>query len=252
MYIVGVIPARYASKRFPGKVLALLYGKPILQWVWERISEVKSLNRLIIATDDERIFSVAKAFGAEVMMTSKKCRSGTDRVAEVAKKINADIIANIQGDEPLIKKQTVEKAIAALKNDSTAVMSTAGCWVRSKEAFLNPNIVKIVADKDNYALYFSRTAIPFVWKNVLPFKRGFLKHIGLYIYRRDFLLEFASLPQGRLEKIERLEQLRAIEYGYRIKLVIVKDNSLPVDTPDDLIKVENLVRKHKMLLKSKQ
>ncbi|PIZ13528.1 MAG: 3-deoxy-manno-octulosonate cytidylyltransferase [Elusimicrobia bacterium CG_4_10_14_0_8_um_filter_37_32] len=238
MKVIAVIPARYDSKRFPGKPIAKICGKPLIQWVWEKSRRVKSIDRTIIATDDKRIFNTAKSFGAEVMLTSKKCKSGTDRVAEIAKKIKCDIVVNIQGDEPLISPVTIEKTVKALMSDKSAVVSTPVCRFHTKDELNNPHTAKVVVDNNNHALYFSRSVIPRPLFTVRNLCLGdFYKHIGIYVFRKNFLLKFVKLPASRLENIERLEQLRILENGYQIKTVLVNDDTIPVDRPCDIKKV---------------
>ncbi len=240
MKITGIIPVRYNSVRYPGKPLALLLGKPMVQWVWERTRKVGLMNNLIIATDDRRIFERAEKFGAEVMMTSKKCRSGTERCAEVARKIHSDLIVNIQGDEPLISPRTIEEVIHAAGKEKTASLVTAAVKTNNREEYLDKNIVKVVSDRKGYALFFSRAPIPYPQQGVT--EQYFChKHLGIYAYPRDFLLKFTTLAPALLEKIEKLEQLRVLEYGYKIKVVLVKGNSYSVDTPADLQKVEEIL-----------
>jgi len=229
MKVIGVIPARLDSTRFPGKVLADLWGKPIIQHVYERAKKAKRLDELLIATDDERIFDTAKKFGAEVAITSKKHLTGTDRVSEAVKKINAEIVINIQADVPLISPLMIDKLAKVLSDDSTLVMATLMKKIEKKEEFYNPNVVKVVTDKQGFALYFSRSSIPYLKNNFASYK-----HIGVYGYRKDFLLTFTQLPRSPLEKIENLEQLRALENGYKIKMIETDYELVEVDTEEDL------------------
>ncbi len=241
--IICIIPVRYGSTRFPGKPLAKILGKPMVQWVWENAKKVKIINRVIIATDDKRIFDISKKFGAEVVMTSKNCPSGTDRIAEATKKIKSDIVVNLQGDEPLVSSKTIEKTINVLLRDKIAVVSTPVCRFCDGENLSDPNSVKVVFDKNNYAMYFSRSIIPFVsHHSSLITHNYFFKHIGLYVYKSDFLEKFVSLKESHLEKIEKLEQLRVLENGYKIKIVVVKDKTIPVDNPEDIKKVESVIK----------
>lgn len=232
--ILGVIPARFASTRFPGKALSSLAGKPIIQHVFERVSESRSLTRVVIATDDERIAAAAQAFGAPVEMTSPAHSSGTDRVAEVASRDDAEIIVNIQGDEPLIDPAAIDAAIDALAD---APMSTLKKRIDDWEEAVSPNVVKVVTSAGGDAIYFSRATIPHDRDRagVVLFK-----HIGLYVYRRDFLLGYSQLLVGPLEKAEKLEQLRALENGYRIRVAETSYESIGVDTPADLERVREL------------
>jgi 3-deoxy-manno-octulosonate cytidylyltransferase (CMP-KDO synthetase) len=227
-----IIPARYGSTRFPGKPLADLWGKPIIQHVWERAGRSRFADRVIVATDDERIASVARGFGAEVAMTRADHPSGTDRVAEVARALDSDIIANVQGDEPLIDPAVIDAAIAPLTEDSSIPMGTVCCPIEETAELANPNVVKVVLDRRGFALYFSRLPIPFVRDRRADTTR--YRHLGLYVYRRDFLLSLAGLAPMPLEQAERLEQLRVLEHGHRIRVVIVDRASPGVDTPEDL------------------
>lgn len=238
MKIIGIIPARYGSRRFPGKPLALLDGKPMIQWVYERAAKSKYLSRIIVATDDVRIMQVVWNFGGEAMLTSKNARSGTDRIAEAAKKIPGDIVVNIQGDEPLIHPKTIDALIGAMREDGRLLIATCACPIRSVGEAASENVVKVVLDRYGNALYFSRSPIPF-YRNHQPKK--FYKHIGLYAYRKNFLLRFAKWKQTPLECAESLEQLRALEYGTRMKVVVVNYVSQGVDTKEDLRRVKKLL-----------
>lgn len=235
--ILGVIPARFASSRFPGKALATLGGKPMLQHVYERSSLSRYLTSVIIATDDDRIFDAARAFGARVRMTRPDHASGTDRVAEIASAESCDIVVNIQGDEPLIDPDAIDAAILPMAHDSEIQMATLKKRIEDASEITNPNVVKVVTDLNGDAIYFSRAPIPHHRDGA----RGVhYKHIGLYLYQRDFLLGYSALPVGPLEEAERLEQLRALENGLRIRVVETDYESLGVDTPEDLEKVERL------------
>lgn len=230
--VVGVIPARYASTRLPGKPLADILCRPMVEWVWTRASRAKLLSKVVIATDDERITAAAARFGAPAVMTSPDCASGTDRVAEVARKTRADYFVNIQGDEPLIDPTALDALVAAAVPRNVA-MATLGCEMREADAG-NPVIVKIVVDRRGYALYFSRAPIPYQRS---PGHASFIKHVGVYLYRRDVLLRLASLPPSPAELAESLEQLRALYYGVRIKVVHTKYDSPHVDDADELAAV---------------
>jgi 3-deoxy-manno-octulosonate cytidylyltransferase (CMP-KDO synthetase) len=232
----GVIPARYGATRFPGKPLALISGMPLIQRVYERAQKAKQLQQIIIATDDDRIFSASKAFGAHVRMTSPDHRSGTERVAEVAETLSSPIIINIQGDEPLLHGQMIDDLVQALQ-DSEVPMATLASKVTDIERIHDQDIVKVVADKDGYALYFSRSPIPFRSAD------HFHQHIGIYGYQREFLMKFCDLPFSRLEASEGLEQLRALENGYKIKIVPTPFQVLSVDTPQDIIAVEQFIER---------
>lgn len=240
--ILGVIPARYASSRFPGKLLSRFAGKTVLQHTYEQAAKSQLINDLIIATDDERILREAQGFQAQARMTRTDHRSGTDRVAEVAATSDADIVVNIQGDEPLIDPAAIDCATRCLIDDSGARMATLKKRIEAPDEFTNPNVVKVVADFQGNAIYFSRSPIP----HDLGGEAAHYKHIGLYVYRRDFLLAYSSLPVGPLERAERLEQLRAIENGHRIRVVETGYESLGVDTPEDL---ERVARIHDELIK---
>ena len=229
--VLGVIPARLASTRFPNKALAILAGKPMIQHVWERTLLAKTVNRLVIATDHETIYKAAVAFGAEVMMTREDHLSGTDRVAEVAYSLpQYPLIVNIQGDEPLIDPAAIDATVAGLAG-SAAEMGTLKKKIEIAEELDNPNVVKVVTGADGSALYFSRSRIPF---NRSGENIDYYKHIGLYVYRRDFLLGYSNMPVGPLEITERLEQMRALENGHGIHVVTTNYESLGVDTPQDL------------------
>lgn len=231
-----VIPARYASSRFPGKPLAVLWGKPVIQHVYERACRAGLADRVIVASDDERIGAAAQGFGAEVAITRPDHRSGTDRVAEVADRIEADLIVNVQGDEPLVDPDSIDAAIAPLVDQPSLPMSTVCSPIQGVEELANPNVVKVVCDRDGFALYFSRLPIPFVRDQGVTALR--YRHIGLYVYRRDFLLTLTKLTPGPLERAEELEQLRVLEHGHRIRVVVVPHSSPGVDTPADLERLQ--------------
>lgn len=233
---LGVIPVRYRSSRFPGKPLALILGKPMLQWVHEGAAQANRLDNLVIATDDRRIYEAAQKIGADVMMTSSDHASGTERAAEVAAKLKADIVINIQGDEPLVQGNMLDRLVETLFDQSIPV-ATLMAKVKEISLIQESHIVKVVADKDGYALYFSRTPLPYQASDY------FLQHIGIYGYQRDVLLNFHRLPPSRLERIEKLEQLRILENGLKIKMIEIPFPTLSVDTPQDIIKVENFLKK---------
>lgn len=244
MNIVGIIPARFASTRFPGKPLHLIAGKPLIQHVIERCQQAKSLREVIVATDDTQIFEVAQNF-CRVEMTSPDHPSGSDRIAEVAARCNCDAVVNIQGDEPLIDPAVIDAVAGALAG---CEMSTAATLLRHAEEYDNPNVVKVVADVAGRALYFSRRTIPFardaasrsVREQLAAFP--FLKHLGIYGYRRETLLRLVKFPVSPLEAAEKLEQLRALENGIRIAVVRVEYDSVGVDVPGDVARVEQLLR----------
>ena len=237
--ILGVIPARYASSRFPGKALVPISGKTMLQHVWERASQARYLSSLVIATDDERIRDAAESFRGRVKMTRADHSTGTDRVAEIASGSNADIIVNIQGDEPLIDPAAIDVAILGLLNDDDAQMGTLKKRIEREREITDPNVVKVVTDRQGNAIYFSRSPIPYVRESAGE-STAYFKHIGLYVYRREFLLGYSDMETGPLERAERLEQLRAIENGHKIRVVETEYESLGVDTPEDWEQVSAL------------
>jgi 3-deoxy-manno-octulosonate cytidylyltransferase (CMP-KDO synthetase) len=245
MRVTAIIPARYASTRFPGKPLADILGKPMIQWVYERTARSDSIDRVIVATDDDRIFQAVKGFGGEVEMTRDDHPTGTDRLAEVAGRIDTDLVVNVQGDEPLVDPRMLDLAVSPLREDPSIPMGTLKTPITSTEEFLSPNVVKVVTDRQGFALYFSRAPIPHP-RDIedLPHflsRTETFKHIGLYVYRRDFLLAYPGLPVTPLEELEKLEQLRALEHGYRIRVVPTALVSQGVDTPQDLDRVKALV-----------
>lgn len=245
MKVIGIIPSRYDSSRFKGKALADICGKPMIQHVYERAKKSRLLNDLIVATDDKRIYNAVIKFGGRAVLT-KKHNSGTDRIAEAAKKIKAGIIVNIQGDEPLISSRMIDSAIGFFKMDKSAVMGTIKKEIISADELYNTNVVKVVTDDNNSALYFSRRPIPFLRDSneegmtAIP-KKTYYKHIGLYLYKRPFLLKFARMKQTTLEKKERLEQLRALENGYKIKVYETKYDTIGVDTSEDLEMAKKII-----------
>jgi len=238
--VVGLIPARYASKRFPGKALADLCGKPVLQHVVERSAQARSLSEVVVATDDPRIADSVRRFGGKVQMTAASHPSGTDRIAEVARDLNCDLVVNIQGDEPLIVPAEIDAVVAPLLADPTIPMGTLACPLPLEQA-ADPNAVKVVVGANGFALYFSRSPIPYLRDGHAGGASPYLLHIGLYVYRRDVLLRLASLPPTPLEERERLEQLRALEHGIRIRVVMTDHPSMGVDTPEDLERVRRMM-----------
>lgn len=246
MISLGIIPARYAASRFEGKVLARIGSKPMIQHVWERAKKAHNLDDLIVAADDDRIIKAVEAFGGKAIFTSKSHPSGTDRLREIANPLDVDIIVNIQADEPLLNHSMIDSLVSVLRDDKDIVMASLMKRMDDIEEADNPNLVKVVVDKNNFALYFSRSPIPFIREsgqilshehdNPKNGRSGFYKHIGLYAYTKDFLFTFANLPQSSLERYERLEQLRALENGYRIKMVETSYDTIGVDTPEDLEK----------------
>jgi 3-deoxy-manno-octulosonate cytidylyltransferase (CMP-KDO synthetase) len=249
MKVSAVIPARYGSTRFEGKPLADILGKPMIQWVYEGVRQSKLIGDVIVATDDQRILEAVQSFGGKVVMTSPDHTTGTDRVAEVARKLKSEIIVNVQGDEPLIKGSIIDKAIRPLLKDETLPMSTLMTKIKNLREWLNPNVAKVVVDQKGFALYFSRSPIPFprdlniekLINNPSGMERmvlkGVFKHIGVYVFRRKFLVSFSKMKPTPFEKLEKLEQLRVLENGYQIKVITVDYEPLHVETPEDLGKV---------------
>jgi len=245
MKFLGVIPARYGSSRFEGKPLELIHGKTMIEWVYKR-TLLSDLDKVVVATDDERIEKVVKDFGGEVIMTAKTHETGTDRIAEVAEKYpDFDVIINVQGDEPLIESSMINSLMEPFIKEPYLKMATLKYKLNNMEDVDNTNIVKVVTDKNDYALYFSRSPIPF--PRSLN-KDNYYKHIGVYGYKRDFVLEFSKMPQTNLEKSESLEQLRVLENGDRIKVIETKHKVLGVDTPEDLVKVIQYVKENRIEL----
>lgn len=251
--VAAIIPARFESTRLPGKPLIDLAGAPMIIRVIERARNVSSINRIITATDDDRIFKVVSDFGYEAIMTSPHHKSGTDRIAEAASDLDVDIVINIQGDEPLIEPSTIESALTPLLEDSSLNMSTTCEAIESVDDVLNPNIVKVIKNNDGFAINFSRSPIPYPRDAAIrhgslekalrvepDLLKLFFKHNGLYVYRKDFLMTYSKTPQTPLELTESLEQMRAIEYGHKIKVVSVAHRSIGVDTPEDLEKARKL------------
>lgn len=230
---IAVIPARFGSARLPGKALAEIAGVPMIVRVWQQTRKAQLLHRVLIATDDERIGDAVRKAGGEVEMTASSHPTGTDRIAEVARRVPADIYINVQGDQPFIAPEDIDAVVKTMANEPSLAMATLGTRIVDVDEWRNPNKVKIACDREGYALYFSRSPIPF-FRDGAGVPRGALRHIAVYGYRHDFLLSVASLAQGDLEQAERLEQLRAMEHGYRIKVVGSVAPSLEVDTPEDL------------------
>jgi 3-deoxy-manno-octulosonate cytidylyltransferase (CMP-KDO synthetase) len=245
MKVIGVIPSRYASVRLPAKPLAKICGKPLVQWVWEAAVRAKSLDEVMVATDDERIAEVVRAFGGAVAMTPPECPSGTDRIAAAIAGSDAEIVVNIQGDEPLMNAANIDACVEALAADSDAAVSTPMVAMSDPADFTAPHVVKVVQDARGYALYFSRAPIP-DWTRLSPEERDAapkpMKHLGLYVYRRAALEAFVKMPPSRYEVVEKLEQLRFLEAGYRIRMVEVAHDSIGVDTPEDVAAVERILK----------
>jgi 3-deoxy-manno-octulosonate cytidylyltransferase (CMP-KDO synthetase) len=248
----AIIPARYASTRFPGKPLALIKGLPMIQHVYHQVAKAETIERTIVATDDERIASAVHGFGGEVMMTRADHPTGTDRLAEVAAQIDADIIVNVQGDEPLINPRMIDQAVQPLLENPRFEMGTLASRIDQIEDFYNPNVVKVVKDSNGQALYFSRAPIP--WPRDLSRDElatsldrvALYRHIGLYVYRRELVLSYPRLPVTPLEKLENLEQLRALEMGIRLFVAETEFSCHGVDTPEDLERVSALMSNGKI------
>ena len=240
MKILCVIPARYASTRLPGKPLADIVGKPMIQHVYERSAQATIPQQVVVATDDEKVFQAVQQFGGKVVMTSSEHQTGTDRLAEVASKYaEVDVIINVQGDEPLIDPKVIDELAQEFLND-TALQMASVMSIMDTEDYQNPNVVKVVTDLNNNALYFSRSLLPYPR---VAGKVNVYKHIGIYAYKKDFLLKFAKLEPTPLEQSESLEQLRALENGYKIKMIKTKAKFIGVDSIEDLQTVNELLRK---------
>ncbi len=239
MSIIAVIPSRYASTRLPGKPLADICGKPMVQHVYERVRNVDLFDEVIVATDDKRIMDTVASFGGSACMTSENCPSGSDRLIEVAKAHSADIYVNVQGDEPLVEPSSIEKLARAMLDDPFLQMGTL-CYPISAEQAQNPNLVKVVRAHNGNALYFSRSPVPFSRAGGIAPK--YFGHLGMYAYRHDFLMNFGSLPYSALENTEKLEQLRALEAGIAIRVLEVEAMGPGVDTPEDLEEVRRILK----------
>ena len=259
MGVLAVIPARYGSVRFPGKPLALLHGKPMIQHVYEQVAKAKRVQEVVVATDDERIIDAIRRCGGTAILTSASARSGSERVAEIARTRDANVVINVQGDEPLVHPDMVDQIAEFLERHAAVPMASLMTSLRDEAEAASPNVVKVVVDRDGFALYFSRAPIPYV-RNAQdgsglgargsgrlttaqsPQPRAY-KHIGVYGYQRHFLLQFPYLEPTPLEQAEQLEQLRALEHGHRIKLLETVHDSVGVDTPEDLRRVEQCLAK---------
>jgi 3-deoxy-manno-octulosonate cytidylyltransferase (CMP-KDO synthetase) len=245
MNVLLVIPARYASTRLPAKPLADIAGKPMIQHVWERGRRVKTANDVVVATDDARIVAVVQGFGGQAVLTSASHETGTDRLAEVAAGRDVDVVVNLQGDLPLVTESMIEAVIGPFQ-DPAVRMATLAREITDPADVYNPNVVKVVMDRQGNALYFSRAAIPHVRNRKdrgleAPMPETFYQHFGLYGYRRDVLLDFARWPPGRLEQLEKLEQLRALEQGCPIRVVVTSERTEEVNTPEDLERVRKFI-----------
>jgi len=253
MSVVAIIPARYGSTRLPGKPLAAIGDKPMIQHVYENAVKARCLDRVVVATDDRRIEDAVRCFGGEVMMTSKRHTSGTERAAEAARKLNAELVVNIQGDLPFIHAHTITGAVRPMLRRPELLMATACTPIENERERLDPNVVKVLTDRSGNALYFSRAPIPYFRNQGIDLHGADLRprdgspllgqrHLGLYVYRRDFLFKFARLRPTALERIESLEQLRALVYGFKIFVAQVKEESVEVDTRDDLARAERYLK----------
>src|ERR1700726_4346688 len=243
---IAIIPARFAATRLPGKPLVALGGKPMIERVWARVRRAKRISRVIVATDDERILQVVAGFGGEAVMTRAEHRSGTERVAEVAPTAvhgGDEIFVNVQGDEPLIEPAAIDAAVEAVESDDQVSIATLAVPITRPGDIMDPNVFKVVLDFDDNALYFSRAPIPWVRDRDSPVHVQHMKHLGLYAFRRAALLDFATLPLGDLERVEQLEQLRWMENGYKIRVAETPHDSVSVDVPEDVARVEQLLRK---------
>jgi 3-deoxy-manno-octulosonate cytidylyltransferase (CMP-KDO synthetase) len=240
--VVVVIPARYAATRLPGKPLVSLAGKPMVQRVYERAKQAQTAQRVLVATDDQRILDAVAAFGGEARMTRADHRTGTERIAEVAANVEGDVFVNVQGDEPLIDPSSIDTAVAALLEEPAAQIATVATPIRHAGDIMDPNVVKTVLDFEDNALYFSRAPIPWVRDTQQKVHVKYWKHLGLYVFQRDALLEYPTLPQGELERIEQLEQLRWMENGWKIRVAEVAHDAVSVDVPEDVARVEKLLR----------
>ena len=241
--VIVVIPARYGSTRLAGKPLISLAGRPMIQRVYEQAKMAQRVDRVIVATDDERIVEAVAGFGGEACMTRTEHRTGTERIAEVAAREEGEVFVNVQGDEPLLDPAAIDTAVDALLEEPQASISTVATPIKTPDDIMDPNVVKTVLDFDGNALYFSRAPIPWVRDTASKIQVRHLKHLGLYVFQREALLEYATLPQGELEKIEQLEQLRCLENGWKIRVAEVEHDAVSVDVPEDVARVEKLLQK---------
>lgn len=240
--VVVVIPARYGSTRLPGKPLVSLAGQPMIRHVYERAKMAQTVSAVIVATDDERIVKAVEAFGGEARLTRPDHRTGTERVAEVAAHVDGDVFVNVQGDEPLLDPKAVDTAVNALLEQPRAEVATVATPVKTPGDIMDPNVCKVALDFDENALYFSRAPIPWVRDTAGKVQARHLKHLGLYVFQRAALLEYPTLPQGDLERVEQLEQLRWLENGWKIRVAEVEHDAVSVDVPDDVARVEKLLQ----------
>jgi 3-deoxy-manno-octulosonate cytidylyltransferase (CMP-KDO synthetase) len=242
MKAVGVIPARWASTRLPGKVLIDICGKPMVQHVWERAKACRSLSDVIIACDEPQVLEHCRSFGAKTILTDKNHASGSDRVAEAIRDVETDVVVNIQADEPLIDPKLIDALVDALAVDKDSVVATPIKRINNEAEYQDPNVVKVVADKDGHALYFSRAPIPLKRDDKAVDLSRYFKHLGIYAFRRDFLFVFCRLPKSFLEQEEKLEQLRILEAGFKIKCVVTTSDSIAVDTQADVVRVVDFLK----------
>lgn len=244
MKVIGIIPARYGSVRLPAKPLVKICGKPLIQWVWEAAKRASMLDELAVATDDQRIVQVVESFGGRAILTPPECPSGTDRIAAAIAGQHADVVVNIQGDEPLMAAANIDACVRALVHDSVAAVATPMVRLQNEDEVRAPHVVKVVFDAQGYALYFSRAPIPDrsradgAERSAVPV----MKHLGLYVYRREALDAFVGLAPSRYERVEKLEQLRFLEAGFKIRMVEVAEDSVGVDTAEDAARVEAILR----------
>jgi len=236
---VAVIPARYGSTRFPGKPLALICGKPMVQWCYESTAKCKDLDDVVVATDDDRILKAVEAFGGKAIMTSPNHPTGTDRIAEAVRGVDADLIVNVQGDEPLMSANVLSRLVHTMRESGAQMGTAAVPFGKTGRDPMDPNAVKVIVDRKGFALYFSRSLIPYPRKGGTPVEP--LLHWGLYAYRRDFLQDFVTWERGKLEACESLEQLRALENGARISVIVTDERSVGVDVPEDIPLVEKMI-----------
>ncbi len=252
MRIVAVIPARWQSTRFKGKVLADINGKPMVQHVWERVKRARLVDEVIVAVDKEKVQKAVAAFGAKVVLTSPEQPSGTDRIAEVMADVDADVVINVQADEPLVHPLMIDELAEVFQYEQGVQMATLIKRIHKKEDIMNPNVVKVVADRKGYALYFSRSPIPYIRGKMTEAQKDpeamqdiserYFKHVGMYAYTKEFLFTFKNLPKSTLETEESLEQLRALEHGYRIRTIETRYETIGVDTPEDLERVKEILK----------
>lgn len=241
MKSVVVIPARLKSSRLPNKMLLDIHGKTVIQRVYERVIKSKKIAKVYIATDSKKIMKVVKSFGGKAILTSSKHKSGTDRIAEAVQNIKADLIINVQGDEPLISPNLIDSLVSLFEKDNKVYFASAMHTIKSLADLNNPNVVKVVTDKNSNAIYFSRSAIPFNRDEKINLKNYF-QHIGIYAYKKDFLEKYSNISETFLEKSEKLEQLRAIENGFKIRMIKTDYHSVGIDTIEDLIKVRKILK----------